>query len=99
MLPLANIWKTSDFKRYYNSIMLNKETLCNVIDIEGQDHYLTYGHLKSSFEISFNVYQSYTNGDPGLTLTYLTSRSILLPLINKWENILKYVIFREFMTP
>ena len=71
----------------------------NVINIEGQDHYLTYGHLKSSFEISFNVYQSYTNDDPGLTLTYLMSRSILLPLINKWKNILKYVIFREFMTP
>ena len=84
MLPLANIWKTSDFKRYYDSIMLNKETLCefNVINIEGQDHYLTYGHLKSSFEISFNVYQSYKNDDPKLTLTYLTSRSILLPLIN-----------------
>ena len=60
---------------------------------------MTYGHLKSSYEISFNVYQSYTNDDPGLTMPYLMSMSFLLPLINKWENILKYVIFREFMTP
>ena len=27
LLPLANIWKTSNFERYYDSIMLNKETL------------------------------------------------------------------------
>ena len=41
---------------------------------------------------------NHSNGDPRLTLTYLTSRSNLLPNAFKWENFWKVDFFKTMET-
>ena len=43
------------------------------------------------YHLKCMVYQIYSNDDSWLTLTYLTSRSNLLPNAFKFENILKLI--------
>ena len=37
----------------------------------------------------FKLYKVYINGDPGLTLTYLTARSNLVACVLEWEKLLQ----------
>ena len=62
------------------------------MNIKGQGHSLTFvkGHSDSTFSnflCSIDYYQVCSNDAPGLTLTYFTARSDLVPYSLVWEKV------------